>query len=178
MRSFAPRGARLVAALAVALVATVFFGGSAWAQDLVVSKLTPSTTTPKQGQEITVTVAIKNDGNVAVPATSTAIYLSRDATINTYDTRLALVNTTALDPGKEWTDSVKVTIRGDLGSGTRYLGAIADVANAAAEVDEGNNTRAVAINIQATALPDLRAVSLRGTPPTLAVGGEITLTRG
>ncbi len=68
---------------------------------------------------------VSDAGGVALP-TITGLYLSTDKTITTADTLLGAVDTPGLKAGASASESLGVSLPGDLAAGTYYLGALAN----------------------------------------------------
>jgi len=113
--------------------------------DLVITAVSgPSSAQRRQYLAITTTVA--NQGAVTAVTDSyrgisVGLYLSKDATITTADTKLGSRTVTSLAPGASSTASVNVKIPSRTVEGTYYLGAIADSTNQVKESNETNNAK-------------------------------------
>lgn len=105
------------------------------------------------GGDATLDVAwtVRNDGSEKATAPwKDAVYLSADATLDAGDTRLGEVAHTAnLTDGAERDVALAVTLPG-LESGAYYLLVVADDGKAVVEGYEGNNLRALAIDVDST----------------------------
>ena len=107
------------------------------------------------GGSTTLSFYVVNFSDAAVGASTTGFYLSTDANITTGDTLLTTRSAPELTGygGAMWYDyeSQTVVLPGDLAPGTYYLGAIADYADAVAELNEVNNaSNAVQITVAST----------------------------
>jgi subtilase family serine protease len=155
--------------------------------DLVVTVVT-GPTKGALGQSLAVTTTVENQGPLAATAFSVGIYLSTDNAITTGDTLLATFNVSSLAPGASVTLvptlATPVTVPMVPGTGTYYLGAIADPdpaacppggAGAVVELDACNNAKAAATQITVTEFkPDLVVTSVVG-PDKSAPGLPIQL---
>lgn len=93
-----------------------------------------------QGNQISVTNTVKNNGvNVNTPFV-VGMYLSTDMTITTGDTFLGSRTINSILAGATDTDNTLVTVPGGVSVGAYYLGAIVDVNNNVTENDETNNS--------------------------------------
>ncbi|MCO4763235.1 MAG: hypothetical protein KC502_17080, partial [Myxococcales bacterium] len=99
----------------------------------------------KAGESVKVTWTVQNKGIVASPVVRLNFYVSVDATITGKDLYKGGINLPAIAPGKTATGAYSVILRSNLGKSTRYVGAIVDALNKAAEINEKNNTKAVKI---------------------------------
>jgi subtilase family serine protease len=138
--------------------------------DLMVSALTvPSTA--GQGMTIAVTDTTKNNGAGAAAASVTRFFLSPNTSFSEGDTPLETRTVGALAPGVVSVGTTNVTIPVGYATGSYYLIAVADVADAVEETSESNNTRYSLIRIGA----DLQ-VSALTVPARIASGTSITLS--
>ena len=143
------------------------------APDLSVTAAT-APATASGGQSVIISFTVQNVG--ADPATATwwdAVYLSTDSTYDTGDTWLYSASSSSRVPlaaGASYTLDSSVTIPATA-TGNRYLLFVADSYNAQAETNEANNTRAVAVSLNA---PDL-TLSDPVAPGTAVLGELVTL---
>jgi subtilase family serine protease len=138
--------------------------------DLMVSALSvPSTA--GQGMTIAVTDTTKNNGAGAAGASVTRFFLSPNSSFSEGDTPLETRPVAPLAAGVSSVATTNVTIPAGHPTGSYYLIAVADVADAVGETSESNNTRYSLIRIG----PDLQVSSLT-VPARLASGTSITLT--
>jgi hypothetical protein len=118
--------------------------------DFVVTKVA-GPKTGKRGKTISVTTIIKNQAKKTASC-QVGLYLSRDTKITVKDRSLLPrpFKVSNLTGGATVRKTVTVTIPAELKPGTYYLGAIADVNNKVAELDEKNNAKSAKcpINIQ------------------------------
>ena len=104
--------------------------------DLVISTVSGPTAAIR-GANITLNATTANTGIAAATVSTTALYLSNDATIASSDISLGTVSIGSLAAGATSPNSISVTLPSTLVTGVYYLGAIADAAGA---VVEGNAT--------------------------------------
>jgi len=107
--------------------------------DLIVFNLTASNNQAKQGDKVTFTATIKNQGQANAAASKTQF---KDG-----NTVLGLVDTSALTPGQ----TVNVLFNWYTASakkGNHTITAIADQPNTVLESNEANNTRSITVSIQ------------------------------
>ncbi len=123
------------------------------------------------GQAITVTDTTRNQGPGAAPASTTAFYLSSDAALDAADIALGSRAVPALAAGDSHAASTAITIPAGTATGSYYVIARADAADAVAELYESNNTlgRTVAVG------PDLQVTNL-AAPGAAGAGTTITVT--
>jgi subtilase family serine protease len=133
--------------------------------DLVVSALT-GPATAGAGSVVTLNDTTGNSGVGPAAGTSTRYYLSTDSVIGAGDVLLGGRVVASLAPGASSAAVTNVTIPAATANGGYLIIAKADDLNQAAESDEGNNTRAIAVRIG----PDLRVSSL--TAPTYGAAGR------
>jgi hypothetical protein len=107
--------------------------------DLFVSAAFLDKTAAKPGATINVSYQIRNQGSANAAASTSQVYLSTDATITTSDTLLGSLNDGALVSGTGISESLNVTLPGNLSSGRYYIGVIADAVDQIGESDETNN---------------------------------------
>jgi hypothetical protein len=108
--------------------------------DLIVSQLTASNNQARQGDKVTFTATIRNDGQAAAVASQTEFRLD-----NT--TVLGLINTAALAPGASTQVSAN-WLTASAKKGQHTILATADKNNVVAESNEGNNTKTITVSIQ------------------------------
>ncbi|MEJ0077101.1 MAG: putative Ig domain-containing protein [Alphaproteobacteria bacterium] len=89
--------------------------------------------------DTTATAMVRNYGDLPAGPMMVGIYLSADATVTTADLLLASSAISALDGGESAWRAFALDLPSNLGSGTYFLGAIADTGGQVAESDEGNN---------------------------------------
>lgn len=88
--------------------------------------------------DFTTNFTVQNNGNATAAATTAGVYWSTDSTITTADTLLYSVSVPSLAAGATSAQGGSLTAPG-VGSGTYYIGVIADETGAVTESDEGNN---------------------------------------
>ncbi len=136
-----------------------------------------SSSTATKGGTVTLYYDVDNLTNYAAGASTTGIYLSSDSTITTSDTLLTTDAVASIAAYGWSSESASITIPSTLASGTWYIGAIADYANAVAESNETNNpSTGVAIGVTA---PNQADLDVYFTPTlsnsSVAKGGNVTL---
>jgi CARDB protein/fibronectin type III domain protein len=138
--------------------------------DLIVTTLTAPLKVASGGV-ISVSDTVKNNGAAAMPASTTAFYVSANAALDGTDTRIELTRAVpALGAGLSSNGVTSVTLP-TLAPGTWYLVAKADDPAALAEASETNNTRFTTLQVG----PDLTMYSLT-VPATATMGSSITVT--
>ncbi|PYL27525.1 MAG: hypothetical protein DMF45_11985 [Verrucomicrobia bacterium] len=110
------------------------------APDLIVSALTASNNQARQGDKVTLTATIKNQGQASAAASKTEFLLD-GATV------LGLVDTPALAPGASATVSVN-WLTASAKKGQHTIKATADKTNVVPESNEANNTKTITVSIQ------------------------------
>jgi subtilase family serine protease len=128
--------------------------------DLVVTEVTPSTTTAEFGSTLDISWIVANNGlREATGNWTDRIYLSSDDTLSGDDILLTGLPTgeiTLLPSGSiSRTTSVILPLNDDLTAGTYYLLVQTDALGNQLELNETNNIRATAINLTVPPLPDL-----------------------
>ena len=140
--------------------------------DLVVTYLSPSTSTLYPRQGFVVTSTVRNQGTLAAPSSSTAHYLSKDSQITTTDQLLRAFATAILRAGQQQTLKHAIVFPANGPVGTCYLGTIADRQAAVLEAFEDNNTRAT--RIFCGTRPDLRPTAFSVSSTALQRGQSYT----
>jgi subtilase family serine protease len=139
--------------------------------DLMVQSLT-APATGKLGVAISISDTTKNVGTMSAGSTTTRYYLSVDAGWDPTDVALGARTVPALAAGGQSAGgSIAVTIPASTPSGTYFIVARADAAATAAELDEGNNTRAQLIEVAF----DLSVASI-SVPSAGAAGATISVS--
>ena len=110
------------------------------APDLVVSALTASNNQARQGDKVTFTATIKNQGQASAAASKTEFLLDGK-------TVLGLVDTPALAPGASATVTVN-WLTASAKKGQHTIKATADKTNVVPESNEANNTKTITVSIQ------------------------------
>ena len=139
--------------------------------DLVITRLTPSSSTIYPFQSFSLTSTVFNQGAVSSPATSCGHYLSPDSSISTRDYLLGAHTTPILARGQSNTQTRR-HVMPQRHAGVCYLGAYADRTGAATEAFETNNSRAVRIVCGARA--DLRPIAFTVSSTTMRRGSAYT----
>ena len=124
------------------------------------------------GQPVTMNFSVSNIGEK--PATGVwydAIYLSRDASLDSSDMRFVSVrNPTSLRIQQSYNRSVQVFIPYNLGSNEYYIFFETDTGNRQLEINEHNNIASVLIAIQETVTTDLVVDRVSASPTNLNYG--------
>lgn len=138
--------------------------------DLLVTVLAaPATALP--GAAMTVSDTTKNQGGGAAVASATGFYLSTNVLLDAADALLGTRALPTLAAGAVSSGSVSVTVPAGTATGTYYILAKADNANAIAETQEFNNIKfSGAIRVG----PDL-VISVFTSPAVAGAGGTIAL---
>jgi subtilase family serine protease len=141
--------------------------------DLVtISVSGPSSGSP--GQQISITVGIKNQGSIGAGESYVTAYFSIDSTIAMDDTQLGSVYVNNLGAGAQQTVTLNTTIPTSL-NGSYYIGAIADGRSDVSESNENNNSLAGNQISVASTLPDIILLSVSG-PSSASLGKSIPIT--
>jgi subtilase family serine protease len=136
--------------------------------DLVTTSVSgPSSGSP--GQQISITIGIKNQGSVGAGESFITAYFSIDSIIITDDTELGSVYVNKLGALVQQTVTFNTTIPTSL-NGSYYIGAIADGRSDVTESNENNNSLAGNQISVASPLPDLVPASISG--PTSGNQGQ------
>ncbi|HJR59877.1 MAG TPA: CARDB domain-containing protein [Vicinamibacterales bacterium] len=140
--------------------------------DLVMAALmAPSAAAP--GASISIGDMTKNQGGGESEPSATGFYLSTNVLFDAADLLLGSRPVAALPVGGSDAGATVVSLPGTIGTGTYYVIAKADTANAIPESNEINNTRfSGAIRIG----PDLVVPSFKGVPVVAQAGGTVTVT--
>jgi hypothetical protein len=110
--------------------------------DLVVTALSTLPANPTQGQSLTFSATVKNQGIVATPNTSVGVSFAVDGTSITSGTTSGVIGagqSVTLTSSGSWTAT----------SGMHTLSAIADTANSVTEAVENNNSMSTTLNVAA-----------------------------
>ncbi|OFW23577.1 MAG: hypothetical protein A3G21_06525 [Acidobacteria bacterium RIFCSPLOWO2_12_FULL_66_21] len=138
--------------------------------DLVVSAVS-APAAAAAGSTISITDTTANPGGGPSAASTTAVYFSKNIFLDTTDVLLGSRSVPPLAPGASVDGTTSVVIPADTVTGTYYIVAKADGANAIPESQETNNTKwSNPVNVG----PDLIVSSL-GVPASSAAGGSMTL---
>lgn len=138
--------------------------------DLIIASLTvPTSAGP--GQSIALSDTTRNQAGASAPATATRYFLSGNSVLDADDVALGSRNVPALAGGASNTASVSVTIPAGTTTGSWFVIAKADAADAVLEIAESNNTSSRSIQIG----PDLTVTALTA-PAAAGPGDTITIT--
>jgi len=110
--------------------------------DLTISSVSINDTEWVDGDSVTVSYTVKNDGASEAASSSTAIYLSKNINISSDDTKLATVSTAAIAAGGSLNGNSTFTVDVStlsLSNGTYYIGVIPDDGSTVSELNEDNN---------------------------------------
>ncbi len=139
--------------------------------DLVVASVTAPAKSAA-GAALVVTDTTSNTGQGAAPASSTALFLSADFSLDSSDTRLSEGRAVPpLAAGASSTGSTTATLPASLAPGTWYVFARADDGEVVAEVLETNNSRYAIVRVG----PDLTVPSV-SAPSSAVAGSAIAVT--
>jgi len=164
MKIFITRTLVLLLALVSAVTASGAFPPALMAAtgpDLVIEEISTSPIEPALGEQITITVAVKNLGETTAAATLITCYLD--------DTILDTEPVETLEPGIATTVAFTWTANG----GSHTVKAIADVNGTLAETDETNNTGTYALT---TLAADLAIEAIAWTPANPSRDDNITIS--
>ncbi|MBN1947409.1 MAG: PKD domain-containing protein [Bradymonadales bacterium] len=145
--------------------------------DLIVSDISLSNTTPVLGQEVDLTFAVYNLGDVAAGSSTTRAYLSEDIDIDPADdlllTQVVLSDVPAIGVRRR---TVPVDMPINAEGGNRYIGVVADALNQVpGELDETNNLGLSDLfYLDAGCYDPLEPNNSIDDPYPLALTGEIT----
>ena len=128
-----------------------------------------------RGDTVAVSVTVSNPSSTAAPASTVNLYLSVDGIITTADTLLASVPASAMPAGTQQVLVTSVTIPTTLATGSYFVGAIVDPANAIDEGDETNNARVGNVIAVTNIATDL-SVTAASAPATAFTGDTVTLS--
>ena len=153
------------------------------AVDLVMTAVGATPTTVVPGGSLTLDGTIKNQGTAAMTVSSTTVgyYLSADSAITTADTLLGSqqVNAAIASGVSSTLPSMTISMPAAVGSGSYFLGAIADSLGQQPENNETNNSTSGASAIPITVSSqgaDLKSTAVSGVPSSIVVGGSFTVT--
>lgn len=139
------------------ITAALFFPGLTFAAaDLVISRINHSPGAPKQNEQITFWVFVKNQGSSNAPASKLQFRVGGE-------TDPPVVDVPALPAGREWRHTRTVT----LGHAIKHtVTATADANNTVPESNNGNNTRRKTIMVKPGQKPDLIVSKINMSPGT------------
>ncbi|MBP1596718.1 MAG: peptidase [Acidobacteria bacterium] len=138
--------------------------------DLTVAAFT-SPASSEAGGIVTVSDTVKNQGGGAAEASVTQFFLSTNTSVDPADTPLGSRAVPALTAGAANSGSITLTIPMETPTGTYYLIAKADGADAVVETNEANNTYPRSLQIS----PDLTFAAL-SAPSVAGAGAAVTIT--
>ena len=147
-----------------------------FAPDLVITDATAPAQAPLSSS-ITVSWTVENQGNAPAARSSwyDRLYLSDDDVYDSGDVYVAYLtrtNTTPLDVGASYSLAKTWTLQSSSRMGSQYLIIVADESGRQDELDEDNNTYAVAIELLA---PDL-IITAATAPATIIVGWPVSVS--
>jgi subtilase family serine protease len=146
---------RLVVVLALAVL--IQYPLSAWAAakaDLVVSNINHSPGSPKAGDEVTLWVFVKNQGQAAAGAFGVRVKVGGES-------NPPVISVPGLNPGQEFTYTKKVTFNNP---GSYIVTITADAGNTVVESVEGNNVGTRTIQVSPSPKPDLIVSKINYSP--------------
>ncbi|HMV99796.1 MAG TPA: CARDB domain-containing protein [Acidobacteriota bacterium] len=132
--------------------------------DLSVPEMTVTPTLVSVGDEVTVSATLQNQGMLAAPASRYVLVVSADATIGDEADAIVLTQEVASIPSNQTVQvSAQVRIPAvPAGSGTLFLGLVADSENAVEESSETNNTASAQLSLKDTTPPMVRILKPNG----------------
>jgi subtilase family serine protease len=130
------------------------------------------------GRTVDVSDTVENRGTASAAAFQVGVYLSTDADVTTADKLLGLRPIASLAIGAQSTAADALTIPSTTSAGSYYLGVIADVGGAVAELDELDNrlVASAALTITTPPRPDLVMVSVSFSPGIADTGTPIQVS--
>jgi len=147
--------------------------------DYICQNFSASSTNVEIGETINLSVKVKNigSGNGGVHS-RVGYFLSNDNSFNAGDYYLGSDDVNPLNAGQESSENENVNIPGDLGTGSKYLLAVADYLEEITESNGGNNTQAIAITVNnpPDPQPDLVVINAASSVPSAEAGAGLTLT--
>lgn len=155
----------------------ISIGSSTGTPDLIVTDITYSPASPSDGNEVTLSAVVKNQGTGASPAgTICGVLFTVDGTsVNWSDNYTAsipagasvTVTATGGPSGKaSWTST----------TGTHTLTAFVDDINRITESNENNNTYSEAVTINSAPNPDLIVTDISWSPAAPSAGNAVTFS--
>ena len=143
-------------------------------QDLRALNMSASTPIISKGTRVRLTGSIVNSGSLPSYSTSSAYYLSSNATISTYDTFLGSWTTPALGVNRShtYTGTYSMPATNRFPS-LAYFGMIADYKNQLGEADERNNTANYLIRTEGE--PEIRIESLSASTTSPIRGNKVSM---
>jgi subtilase family serine protease len=135
--------------------------------DLVVSKINYSPGSPKENEEITIWVFVKNIGQNRADLSGLRLQVGGESA-----SIAPVAQVPALNPGKEWRYERKVTFSR---AGNYRITATADAQNALTESNENNNRMTKDIRVKPGAKPDLVVTKINFSPGSPWQNEQITI---
>ncbi len=134
--------------------------------------------TVQSGGTVDVSDTVENRGTKVSGAFQVGVYLSSDAEVTTADKLLGLRPVTSLAIGATSSASGPLTIPSSTAAGAYYIGVIADVGGAVAELDELDNrlVAGASLTITTPPRPDLIVSTIHFSPATADTGTSIQVT--
>ncbi len=146
------------------------------APDLIVQSIVVAPTSVTNGQAVTITVTIKNQGNAAAQTSTTRIRINQDAgAVTPADTELCNIATPTVAVDASVQIQCVQTIDGRP-AGTNYVWAIADVNKSAGQTDTTNDRGAAALEVAASPAADLVIDSVVVNPTSGPNGKSVSIT--
>ena len=141
--------------------------------DLVADTPTVSESRPELGDSFTLSVTVRNQGNVRSARTTLRYYRSTDSTITTADTSVGTDSVFRLDASASGDKSISLTAPSTLG--TYYYGACVDAVSGESNIDN-NCSDAVEVVVVVPSGPDLAVEMPTVSKDTLEPGESFTLS--
>ena len=139
--------------------------------ELVVKSVSRSVSSLNLGQDFTLTITVKNDGDATSEQTSLDFYRSTNSTISTIDDELGSLSVKSLAPGEETTVSTFIT---PVSSGKHYYGACIDPVPG--DTDTQVNCKSSGSVTVRKVDPDLKVKSVSRSSRSVNLGQGFTLT--
>lgn len=139
--------------------------------DLTVTVLT-APAVAAAGTSLTVSETTKNAGGAAAPESTTAFFLSVNASLDATDVRLGSRDVPALDAGASHVATLALPLPSGTAAGTYYVLAKADDPNEVAETSETNNLR---VSVALKVGPDLTVLTVT-VPAVGEAGAAVSIT--
>ena len=116
-------------------------------------------------------MVLNNGENSALGVWYEAIYLSADALLDAFDTRLkSIVNMQPLSVNESYSQSAEVFVPYDLTNGAYYLFFEVDVSDHIFELNETNNIARKVVMVEETVSTDIVLASVTASPTNLEYG--------
>lgn len=135
--------------------------------DLVVSKINYSPGSPKENEEITIWVFVKNIGHGGAARSGLRLQVGGESA-----SIAPVAQVPALNPGREWRYERKVTFSR---AGNYRITATADVQNELSESNENNNRKTKDIRVKPGVKPDLVVSRINFSPASPWQNEQITI---